>query len=580
MTHQAPRVSLPDPGPAGQPSFSTLPRRQVIGTMVGLMLALLLSALDQTIVGTAMPRIVADLQGFEHYAWVTTAYLVTSTAVVPIVGKLSDLYGRKPFFLSGVGVFLAASLLCGVAQDMLQLVGFRGLQGIGAGFIASMTFIVVGDLFPPARRGKVQGIFGAVFGLSSVVGPLVGGYLTDYLSWRWVFFVNLPLGLVALVALIVLFPHVRPPRREHAIDWAGACTLTVAVVALLLALSWGGREYAWGSPQIVGLLAFGLMVAGAFVWIERRAAEPIISPELFESPIVSVSILVILLTSVGMFGTILFIPLFFQGVIGASATGSGVALTPMMLAMVAGSIGSGQVVQRTGRYRWMAIGGLGVMTLGMLLLSTLDARTSYGEVVRGMVVMGLGLGVTFPIFTLAVQNAVAYAQLGSATSVTQFARSIGGTLGAALFGSLLLNRYGPVFNDALSPEVRASVPPERLAELSDPQVLLNPLAGEAMRQAFGQLGPQGPTLLEAVLAAIRQGLAVAIHDMFVLGTVVVAAAWVSVWFLKEIPLRRSHHPVGEAAADAGQQMAASELATDVPPLPEECEPVLVERERG
>ena len=576
MDAARPAASSPEQAADATASFSELPRRQVIGTLVGIMLALLLSALDQTIVGTAMPRIVAELRGFEHYAWVTTAYLVCSTAVVPIVGKLSDLYGRKPFFVSGTLIFLAASALCGVAQDMLQLVVFRGVQGLGAGFITSMTFIVIGDLFPPARRGQVQGVFGAVFGLASIVGPLLGGYLTDNLSWRWVFFVNLPVGVVALIALVVLFPHLRPPRREHVIDYSGAATLVVGVVALLLALSWGGHDYPWGSPQILGMIALGLVMAVLFVRIERGAREPIIPLSLFGNPIIRICLLAVTLTSIGMFGTILFVPLFIQGVIGTGATSSGLVLMPMTLGMVLGSTASGQLISRTGRYRPMAIGGLVGMFVGTLLLSRLGVDASYSELLVDMTILGLGLGTTFPVFTLAVQNAVPYAQLGAATASTQFFRSIGGTLGAAIFGSLLTNRYAPLFHGALPTEVQQRVPVEYLAQFDNPQVLLNPQSGEELRQAFDQLGPQGPALLGQVLEAIRYALAVSIHEMFVLGTVVVAAAVVAVLFLQEIPLRRSHRAGGPAAEEAGREMAASGMATDVSLLPEDGEPECLE----
>ena len=565
--------------PAEPTSFSSLPRGQVVGVLVGVGLALLLSALDQTIVGTAMPRIVAELQGFEHYAWVTTAYLLFSTAAVPIVGKLSDLYGRKRFFVSGVVCFLAASGLCGASQTMLQLVAFRGLQGLGAGFLMSMAFSSVGDLFPPARRGRIQGVFGAIFGLASVVGPLLGGYITDNLSWRWVFYVNLPVGLLALAALVVLYPNIRPPRREHVIDYPGAVALVLAVVPLLLALSWGGREFPWRSAQIIGLFTFGLAMTGLFLRTEQRAAEPIIPLGLFRNSIVSISVFALTLMAVGMFGTILFIPLFIQGVIGTSATTSGTVLTPMMIGMILSSTGSGQFISRTGRYRLAALFGLGVTAIGMLALSMMGADATYGEAVRDMVLTGIGLGATMPIFTLVVQNAVPYGQLGTATSLTQFARSIGGTLGAAIFGSLLANRYSPAFHAALSPQLTAGLPPELLAQFDNPQALLDPHGAEALRQTFAQLGPQGPTLLGQVLQAIRLGLAASIHEMFLLGTAIVALAWLSVLFLREIPLRRSHVGAQQQIDEAGQEWAGSEAATDAPPLRPEDEPVLVERRR-
>ena len=542
---------------------------------MGVGLALLLSALDQTIVGTAMPRIIAELQGFDRYAWVTTAYLLCSTAVVPIVGKLSDLYGRKLFFVSGIVVFLIASGLCGASQDMLQLVLFRGLQGLGAGFLMAMAFTSVGDLFPPANRGRVQGLFGAIFGLASVIGPLLGGYITDHFSWRWVFYVNLPIGLLALAAVVVLYPNLRPPRRAHTIDYGGAVCLVLAIVPLLLALSWGGREYAWGSPQIEALLAFGLVMVAVFLWCERQASEPIIPLGLFSDAIISVSVLAMTLTAVAMFGTILFIPLFIQGVIGTNATTSGTVLMPMMMAMIATSTATGQFISRTGRYRLPAMVGLGFMTIGMLLLAGMGPETGYLVVVRNMVVLGLGLGATMPIFTLVVQNAVPHGQLGIATAVTQFARSIGGTLGAAIFGSMLANRYSPAFHAALDPRVLASVPPERLLRFENPQALLNPEGAEALRQSLADLGPQGPSLAEQVLAAIRLGLATSIHEMFLLGAGIALVAWIAVLFLREIPLRRSHASAHHPGDEAARQLAVSEAATDLPPLPPEDEPALV-----
>jgi EmrB/QacA subfamily drug resistance transporter len=537
---------------AAPPSLSNLPRRQIVGTLIGIALALFLSALDQTIVGTALPRIVAELQGFDHYAWVTTSYLLLSTAIVPIVGKLSDLYGRKLFFVVGIGIFLIGSVLCGIARDMLQLVAFRGLQGLGAGFLTSMAFASVGDLFPPARRGRIQGVFAAVFGLSSVIGPVAGGYITDNLSWRWVFFVNLPIGLIALGAVLALYPHLRPEPRHRSIDYAGAVTLILSTGALLLALSWGGREYPWDSRQIVGLLAFGLALTVVFLVCESRAAEPIIPLSLFRNSIVSVSTTALTLMSIGMFGTILFVPLFFQGVLGTTATASGTALTPMMFAMIAGSMIAGQIMTRFGHYRLLALVGMGIMTVGMFLISTMGPTTGYASAVAYAAFMGLGLGMNFPIYTIVVQNAVPYAQLGTATALTQFARSIGGTLGAAIFGALLVNRYTAAFQAVLSPQLASALPADRLTQLANPQLLLNPLGAEALQASFVQLGPRGPELYAQALAVVRTSLSSALHDTFLLGTVISALAFFVVVFLKEVPLRRSHAPASTREATDGR----------------------------
>src|SRR6266571_536923 len=423
--------------------YQNMPRAQLYATMAGLLVALLLAALDQTIVGTAMPRIVADLQGFEHYAWVTTAYLLTSTTVVPISGKLSDMYGRKIFLLGSAAFFILTSGLCGLSQDMTQLIIFRGLQGLAGGVLTSTVFTVISQIFPPAERGRIQGVFSGIFGLASIVGPLLGGYLTDNLSWRWVFYVNLPVGLIALSVLWFSFPNIRPVVRERRIDYLGAVTLVAGVVPLLLALSWGGNDYSWGSPTILGLFAIAAVMLVLFVWVESRAAEPIIPLSLFGNRIVSVSVLALMLMAIGMFGTILFIPLFIQGVIGTTATQSGTMMMPMMIVMISSSIIGGQIISRTGRYKFIGLYGMSTMTLGLFLLSGMGPDTDYVIVVRNMMIVGLGMGPTMPVFTLAAQNAVQMSQLGVVTSLTQFARSIGSTLGVAIFGTILTNRFAP-----------------------------------------------------------------------------------------------------------------------------------------
>ena len=519
-------------------SYENLPRPQLVATMAGLLATLFLAALDQTIVGTAMPRIVAELHGFELYAWATTAYLLTSTAVVPIVGKLSDLYGRKPFLIGGAVSFVLASMLCGLAQDMIQLAAFRGLQGIGGGVLMSSVFTTASALFPPAQRARIQGIFSAVFGLSSIAGPLIGGYLTDQLSWRWVFYVNVPVGVVALSLLWLAFTDIRQPRA-HRIDYPGALVLVAGTVALLLALTWGGHDYPWLSLQIGGLLAFTAAMMVVFVAIERSAPEPILPLSLFQNSIVTTATIAVALATVGMFGTVLFVPLFIQAVIGTSATTSGTVLMPMMLAMVASSIGVGQIVAHTGRYKLAALGGLTLSTIGLFLLTQMSTDTDFGTVIRNMTLLGLGMGAMMPCFNLAAQNAVSMSQLGVVTALTQFVRSIGGTFGTAFLGSMLVNAYTPTLQQALPSSVTGSVPPALLAQVSNPQSLLNPQAGELIRQSFAQLGPQGPQLAEAVLGAVRMALASSLHQVFFIGTVAMAMATVVTLFLKDLPLRRT-----------------------------------------
>ena len=333
---------------AGADGFQSLPRREVVLTLAGVMMAMFLGSLDQTVVGTAMPRIIADLGGFDRYTWVTTAYLVTSTTMLPIAGRLTDMYGRKWFYIGGIAIFLAGSALSGLSQTLTQLIVFRGLQGIGGGIMMANAFIVIGDLFPPAERGKYQGLITAVFGLSAIVGPILGGFITDNLSWHWIFYINLPLGIPVILLFIRFFPRVRPSGLKHQLDLPGLAVLILAVVPLMLGLSWGGVQYAWASPQVIGALAMSAIMVVLFVVVESRAAEPIMPLGIFRNRVVTVSTLAIFFVGFGMFGGIIFIPLFFQGVLGYSATRSGSFLTPMMLGVVVGSLVSGQALSRLG----------------------------------------------------------------------------------------------------------------------------------------------------------------------------------------------------------------------------------------
>jgi len=336
--------------PAERLGINALPRQQVLITLAGVLLAMFLSSLDQTVVGTAMPRIITDLGGFTQYTWVTTAYIITSTIAIPITGKLTDMYGRKWFYIVGLAIFMLGSLLCGLSHTMTQLIFFRGFQGIGAGIMMANAFTVIGDIFPPAERGKYQGLMAGVFGLSSVIGPTLGGYITDnaHMGWHWVFFVNIPLGILITALFIFFFPHLKPDTLKHRIDYLGITALILAVVPMLLALTWGGVEYPWVSAQIIGMLAFSVVMIPVFILFESRAKEPIIPLWILKNRIVAISTFVIFITGFGMFGGIIFVPLFFQGVLGQSATNSGTFLTPMMLGLVAGSFISGQLLSRAG----------------------------------------------------------------------------------------------------------------------------------------------------------------------------------------------------------------------------------------
>ncbi|MDQ4099266.1 MAG: MFS transporter [Chloroflexota bacterium] len=530
--------------------WSRLQGRQRWTALGGIMLGLLLFSLNQTTVGTALPRIVTDLGGLEFYSWVATSYLLTSTAVVPIVGKLSDTYGHKPFYLSGMVLFMVASVLCGLSQTALQLILFRGLQGVAGGILMTNTFALVGELFPPAERGKWQGLTSSVFGLSSLVGPALGGWLTDGPGWRWVFFVNLPVGIVGTVVLLRGLPHIRPQETKP-IDWFGATTIVGSVVPLLLAFSWAGTEYAWSSPQITGLLIVAAVLTALFLFAERRASDPIIPLMLFRSRTFAVSTVTMFLVSGGMFGAIIYIPLFVQAVIGTTATASGVVLTPMMLSLVIASIVSGQIISRSGRYRWAVLGGLSLMLAGMWLLSRMGTATSSGEAVRNMVILGTGIGLTMPTLTLAVQNAFPSGQLGVVTAGVQFFRSIGATIGVALMGTFLTRQLAAGLKRDLPPDLRAAIPAELLAQIN-PQALASPETQATLQAGFSTLA-DGLALYDRLMLAMRSSLAGAMQEVFFIATILAAIALGVGALLPEVPLRKRHSD--EPAEQVGKQLA-------------------------
>ena len=519
--------------------FKPMPRRQIVLTMGGLMLALFLAALDQTVVSTAMPRIIADLGGFDRFTWVTTSYLVASTTVVPIVGRLSDLYGRKAFFLGGIIIFLVGSVLAGASQTMNQLIFFRAIQGIGGGSIMALSFASVGDLFPPAERGKYQGIVAGVFGLSSVIGPTLGGFITDNLSWNWVFFINVPLTLIVIALFIRFFPNIRPDRLAQRLDFAGMGLLVLVVVPLMVGLSLGGVHIDWISPETGGILAFAAIMIALFIFVEQRADEPIMPLGIYSNRVVTISLIAVFITGFGMFGAIIFVPLFFQGVLGASATSSGSFLTPMMMSMVVTATLAGQTLSRFGgHYRIQGLIGIAIMAAGMALMSRMTADTSFAQAVGSIVVMGLGLGITFPSFTISVQNAVPHNLLGVVTSATQFYRSVGGALGLAVLGSFMAGRFASKLNESLPPDVRETIPEEQLTEMSNnPQALVNPDALSSLKAELAGRGEEGTEVLSDLLTALRETLASAISDVFVFGSIALAVGFVATLFLKEVPLR-------------------------------------------
>jgi EmrB/QacA subfamily drug resistance transporter len=418
-----------------------LGRRRTLIVLSGLLLGMLLAALNQTIVATALPRIVGDLGGFEHYSWVFSAYMLASTVTVPIYGKLSDLYGRRPFFALGIVLFMSGAVVSGLAQSMTMLIAGRAIQGLGAGGLIPLAMAVIGDLIAPRERGKWQGLTGAVFGVASVVGPATGGWIADNTSWRWAFFVSLPFGVLALVVVWLGF-RIEVPRREHTVDWLGAGLLAAGVTSALLAMVWGGVEYPWASVQIVGLFALAAVLLAGFVIQEGRSAEPILPLGLFRDRTIAAAQVALFFVGAAMFGTIMFIPLFVQGVIGDSAASSGAVLTPLMLALIGASVAAGQLVSRTGRYRGVLLSAPLVLLGGFLLLTRLDAASTSAEVTLDMVVVGLGLGLGMQTYVLVVQNAAPPRMMGVVTAATQFSRSVGGTIGVTAMGALLTARLG------------------------------------------------------------------------------------------------------------------------------------------
>jgi EmrB/QacA subfamily drug resistance transporter len=540
-----------------QPRFS---RRETLLTMFGVLMVMLLASLDQTIVSTAMPRVIADLHGFDRYTWVSTAYLLTSTVMVPIYGKLSDLFGRKPIFLFGVVVFLIGSALSGASQSMNQLIAFRALQGVGAGALMPIAIAIVGDLFTPRERGKWQGLTGGVWGISAIIGPTLGGWITQNASWRWVFYVNLPIGIAALLVLIFLMPTLRGRAKDVSIDYVGAALLVLGTVPLLLGFTFAGSQYDWLSPQIIGLFAGAFVALVSFIiyeaWLERRGGQPIIEPSLFKNSIFSVSTLVTMIFGMALFGGIFFIPLYVQGVVGSSATSSGLVLTPLMLTSVVGSVVSGQLVSRLGKYKWIAILGMLVSVAGVLLLVRLNVNSTNNDVLLAMLVLGLGLGIGMSLYTLIVQNALP-TKIGQSTATLTFFRQIGGTIALAAMGSVMTAAYLPAFHGALPAAIIHAVPAQFLTAFNNPQILLSPTTLAQIQSHAAAMGPQSVAMLHQIIEAVKIGLAQGIHNVFVLSLGLMIVGLVAVLFLKEIPLRGGRLTEKEAVEDEVESSLAA-----------------------
>jgi len=524
-------------------------RTQIV---VGVLLGLFLAALDQTVVGTALPRIVTDLHGNDIYTWAFTSYLLTATISGPIYGKLSDLYGRRPILLFAVAVFLTGSLLCGFSQEMWQLVAFRGLQGLGAGALFPVALAVIGDLYDASERGKYQGLVGAVFGLSSLVGPAIGGVITDTIGWHWVFFVNLPIGAVVFAVIWRALPRARPAGVAPRIDYVGASVLVVALVPILVGLT-NKQSGNWGDLTVGGLIAIGLVISAIFVWLELRIADPVVPIRLFTNRSFTISVVAMFMASMAFFTPIVFLPRWFQVVGGATATQSGYQILALLGGLIISATASGQIVARTGRYKMLALGSTIVLAIGLWLLSNLRADTPLPLLWFWMFVTGIGVGPVFSVFTLVVQGAVSPRQIGTATSSLTLFQQIGGTVGLAITGTI----FGTRLVEELPKQLAASsLPPQVVAGFSS--------GGSGVLQQLSGVGDLGQAILAStppearaqlapfvpdIVAAIHRAFSLAIASTFVFGVFAAVVATAVVLFLREAPARApaAADPVGSPA---------------------------------
>lgn len=532
-----------------------LSHRAKLEILGAILLGMFLGALDQTIVGTALPRIVSDLGGNDYYVWVVTIYLLASTISVPFYGKLSDIYGRKPLLLGGIGIFLAGSALSGLSQDMTQLILFRGIQGLGAGALFPISLAVIGDLFTPAERGKYQGLFGAVFGISSLIGPALGGFLTDTVGWHWVFYVNLPIGAVSVYIIWRLLPNVTHPDVSRSLDILGALVFIVGISALLIGLT-NKQTGDWTDPQVGGLIAFGAVVTAIFLLIESRAKEPIVPLDLWRNRTYAVSMVATFFISFGFFGAIIFLPRWFQFVREVSATESGYQTLPLLVGLILSSVVSGALVSRTGRYKAIMASGLVIMTVGLALMTQISSGIGLPLLWLFMFVTGAGIGPTLSVFTIVVQNAVPMSKLGVATSNLTFFRQIGGSVGLAIVGTV----FGTTFADQLVPKLVANgIPQQGAQELASFAATsgadITSVGGTSLADTLaGALPAPFQSFIPGIVSGIHDAFTAGVATTFVIGVVTTILALLATLLLREIPLRKGFGP-DPAAKPAGPPAA-------------------------
>ncbi|USB33110.1 MDR family MFS transporter [Paenibacillus sp. YPG26] len=534
-----------------------LSHKRKITIMFGIMAAMFFAAINQTITSTAMPRIIAILDGMDYYTWTINIYLLTSTIATVLVGKLSDIYGRKPFILIGILLFMIGAFLTGTSSDVYQFIIYRGIQGIGAGIIQSTAFTAVGDLFSPRERGKWMGYMTAIFGFSSVLGPTLGGYLVDNMDWHWLFWIFLPLGIVAFIMILMLFPKVER-RPSEGIDYLGSLFITTTIVPLLLAFSWAGTKYEWGSSEILGLLGATLVSAIIFVFVQSKVKNPILPLHLFKNSVVTISNIIGFIMNFGLMGAMIYISFFVQGVLGISPTLAGYVTMPMSIVMVVMSAIAGQLIAKKGKYKRYALIGVPIMIAGMAIMIVMN---SVGTAILSMAVFGMGLGLAMPVFSLATQNAVSHKELGVVTASNQLFRNLGGTIGIAVMGTVMSNNLTTNLKNALQSSSSTLDPSkvdpalaEKLRAFADPQMLMNKPVLEATQ---AKLPAEVQPMFAQMIDSIRDALGTTLSTVFLTGTLVLVVAFVLVFFLKELPLRTTNQTAGESTPQGSSEDGAS-----------------------
>jgi EmrB/QacA subfamily drug resistance transporter len=527
-------MSAAEPSPPSsarpQPTFTNqIPADRRYWVLGVVMLVQFTSIMTSTIVSTAAPTIVDELHGLNLYAWLFSSYLLASSVTVPVVGKLSDLFGRRPFYIGGLVLFLIGSAASGLSQNMGELIAARAVTGIGGGSMMALGATTIGDIFSPRERGRWMGLIVSVFGVGSIVGPLVGGFITDHFGWRWVFYVNLPLGLIALVLLSVLLPRLAGHGRVR-IDWLGIALLVSGVVPILIGLTWAGITYPWGSPQVIGALTAGAVLILAFAVWENHAAEPILTLHLFESRAFTVAVILSFLVGIALFGALTFLPLYAQGVLGYSAQDSGLVLAPLMVGFVLGSLVGGQLTTRTGRYKVQTVIGMVVAVLGLFLLSRLSAGSMFTQALVAMVVTGVGVGAVFPTLSVVVQSAFPYRMLGTANAARQFFNNLGAVMGVPVMATIVIE----TLKNELPRHLPAAIGSRLAGTVASGAQGLIAGQNQGLSQAFSKLPV---SVVHQVLAAVRVSLAIGVERAFLLGTALAAMGIVAALFLPEIPLR-------------------------------------------